>query len=102
MLDDRWEECNAVQGQLDDDETQQLELDREAFTEAYCELRARIDRINSDDRQARDVSSAELQKLREKHENGICLAPKIKLPTFEIPKFGGQITEFVFMTLSTG
>ena len=28
------------------------------------------------------------------HENGNCLAPKIKLPTIEIPKFGGQITEF--------
>jgi hypothetical protein len=28
------------------------------------------------------------------HENGNYLAPKIKLPTIEIPKFGGQITEF--------
>jgi hypothetical protein len=28
------------------------------------------------------------------HENGSCLAPKIKLLTIEIPKFGVQITEF--------
>ena len=57
-------------------------------------MRARIDRIISEDRRARDVSSAELQKPRATHENSNCLAPKIKLPTGEIPKFGGQITEF--------
>jgi len=48
----------------------------------------------SEDRQARDVSSAESQKTRAAHENGNCIAPKIKLPTIEIPKFGGQITGF--------
>ena len=66
-----WEEYNAVQDQLeynDDDETQQHELDREAVTETYCELRARIDRIISEDRRARDVSSAESKKLRRTHE----------------------------------
>ena len=96
QLLDKVQEEYVVQDQLeyDDDETQQHELDREAVTETYCELRARIDRIVSEDRQARDVSSGESQKLRHKHENGNCLAPKIKLPTGEIPKFGGQITEF--------
>jgi hypothetical protein len=49
-----------VQDQLeydddDDDGTQQNELDREAFTETYCELRARIDRIISEDRRAGNV-----------------------------------------------
>ena len=56
-----WEEYNAVQDQLeynDDDETQQHELDREAFTETSCELKTRIDRKISEDRQARDVGSA--------------------------------------------
>ena len=45
LLGKLWEEYNTVQDQLeyDDDETQQHELDREAFTEVYCELRARID-----------------------------------------------------------
>jgi len=97
LLEKVWEEYNAVQDQLeynDDDETQQHELDREAFTETYCELRARVDRIISEDRRARDVSSAEIQKPRGMRENGNCLAPKIKLPTIEIPKFGGKITEF--------
>jgi hypothetical protein len=67
LLEKVWEEYNAVQDQLgynDDDETQQHELDREAFTETYCELRARIDRIISEDRRERDVSSSELQKPR--------------------------------------
>ena len=88
---------STVQDRLkynDDDERQQHELDREAVTETYCELRARIDRIISEDRQARDVSSADSQKPRAMHENGNCLAPKIKLPTIEIQKFAGQITEF--------
>jgi len=69
-------------------------LDREAVTETYCELRARIGRIISEDRRARNVSQAESQKPRATHENGNYLAPKIKLPTIEIPKFGGKITEF--------
>ena len=88
---------STVQDRLkynDDDERQQHELDREAVTETYCELRARIDRIISEDRQARDVSSADSQKPRAMHENGNCLAPKIELPTIEILTFRGQITEF--------
>jgi hypothetical protein len=55
LLEKVWEENNAVHDQLeynDNDETLQHELDREAFTEIYCELRARIDRIISEDRQA--------------------------------------------------
>jgi len=48
----------------------------------------------SEDRRARDVSSAASQKRRATHDYGNCLAPKIKLPPIEIPKFGGQITEF--------
>ena len=48
----------------------------------------------SEDRRARDVSLAESQKPRATHDYGRCLAPKIKLPTIEIPKFGGQVTEF--------
>ena len=95
LLEKVWEEYNAVQDQLEyNDETQQHELDREAFTETYFELKARIDRMISEDRRARDVSSAESQKRRATHDYGSCLAPKIKLPTIEIPKFGGQITEF--------
>jgi len=96
LLEKVWEEYSAVQHQLqyDDDETQQHELDREAFTETYCELKARIDSMISEDRPARDVSSAESHKLTAKHDYGNCLAPKIKLPTIEIPKFGGQIREF--------
>ena len=88
-------EHNAVQDQLeynDDDETQQHELDRKAFTETYCELRARIDRIIAGDRRASEVSSAESQTPRIPHENNNFLAPKMKLPTIEISKFGGQIT----------
>ena len=57
MLEKVWEEYNAIQDQLqyyyyddDDDETQQHELDREAFTETHCELKARIDRMISQDR----------------------------------------------------
>jgi len=48
----------------------------------------------SEDRRARDVSSAESQKPRATHDYGNCLAPKIKLPTIEIPKFGGHMIEF--------
>jgi len=98
LLEKVWEEYNDVQDQLEyndgDDETQQHELDREASTETYCYLTARIDKIISEDRRARHVSSAESQKPRATHKNGDCLAPKITLPTIEIPKFGGQITEF--------
>jgi len=57
LLEKVWEEYNAIQDQLqyyyyddDDDETQQHELDREAFTETHCELKARIDRMISQDR----------------------------------------------------
>jgi hypothetical protein len=53
LLEKAWEEYNDVQDQLeynDDDETQKHGLDREAVTETYCELRARIDRIISEDR----------------------------------------------------
>jgi hypothetical protein len=97
QLEKVWEEYNSVQDQLefnDDDEMRQHELDREAVTETYCELRARIDRIMAEDRRARNVSSAELQVPRTLHENGNVITPKIKLPTTEIPKFEGQITEF--------
>jgi hypothetical protein len=66
-LEKLWEEYSAVQDQLgrddDDEEMQHHELDREAFTETYCKLRARIDRIILEDRRARDVSSAESQTL---------------------------------------
>jgi hypothetical protein len=94
QLLEKVQEYNTVQDQLeyDVDEMQQHELDREAFTETYCELRAKIARIISENRQARDVSSAESQMPTALHENGNVIAPKIKLPTIEIPKFGGQIT----------
>ena len=97
LLEKEWEEYSVVQDQLEynnDDEMQQHELDREAFTETYCELRARIDGIISDDTQARLLSSAESQMPRALHENCNFLAPKIKLPTTETQKFGGQITGF--------
>ena len=98
LLEKVWEENNIVEYQLeyndDDDELQQHELDREAFTETYCELRVRTDRIISDDTQARLLSSAESQMPRALHENCNFLAPKIKLPTTETQKFGGQITGF--------
>ena len=70
LLGKLWDEYSALQDQLEynDDETQQHELDREAFTETYCELRARIDRIISEDRQGRDVSSAESQTPRAPHK----------------------------------
>jgi hypothetical protein len=95
LLEKVWEECNAAKDQLeynddDDDETQQHEPDREAFTEIYCELRARIHRVISEDRRAKE--SAESQTPTAPHENGNFLAPKIKLPTIGFPKFGGQIT----------
>ena len=93
LLEKAWEEYSAVQDQLqyddDDDETQQHELDREAVTETYCELTARTDRMVLEDRQARDVSSAESQKPRAMQQNGNCLVPKIKLPTIEIPVQNG-------------
>jgi hypothetical protein len=64
LLERVWEEYNATQDQLEyqDDETQQHELDRETFTETYCELKARIERLISEDRQAKDVKLAESQK----------------------------------------
>jgi len=71
LLEKVWEEYNTVQDQLEynnEDEMQQHELDREAFTETYCELRAKIDRIISEDRRARDVSSAESQMPKTPHK----------------------------------
>jgi hypothetical protein len=60
LLEKVWEEYNDVQDQLEyndgDDETKQHELDREESTETYCYLRARIDKIISEDRRARHVS----------------------------------------------
>ena len=55
LLEKVWEEYTAVQVQLeynddDEDEIQQHELDREAFTETYSELRVRIDGVISEDR----------------------------------------------------
>ena len=96
LLETVWEEYNTVQDQLeyDDDETHQHELDRETVTETYCELRTKIELIILEDRQARDVSLRELQTSGQMNENANCSAVKIKLPTIEIPKFGGQITEF--------
>jgi hypothetical protein len=97
LLEKVWEEYNIVQDQLeyeDDDEMQQHVLDREVFTETYCELRARIDRIIAHDRRAGEVSSADLQTPRALHDTNNSLAPKIKLPTIEIPKFAGRITKF--------
>jgi len=94
LLEKVWEEYNAVQDQLeynDDDETQQHELDREAVTETYCELRARIDRIISEDRLARDVSLSESQTPRATYENGNSIRPKIKLPTIEIQRSDNRI-----------
>jgi hypothetical protein len=63
-------------------------------TERYCEWRARIDRIISEEIKDGSVSSAESQTPRTTHKNSNILAPKIKLPTIKLPKFGGQITEF--------
>jgi len=70
LLEKVWEEYNTLQDQLEynDDETQQDELDREAFTETYCEMRAKIDGIISEDRRARDVSSAESQTPKTPHK----------------------------------
>ena len=48
----------------------------------------------SEDRQAKDVKLAESQKHRATRDYGNCSPPKIKLPTIQIPKFGGQIAEF--------
>jgi len=58
LLEKVWEEYSAVQDQLeynDDGEMQEHEIDREAITETYCEMRAAIDRIISEDRRARAV-----------------------------------------------
>jgi hypothetical protein len=71
LLEKLWKEYSVVEDQLgynDDDEMQQHRLDRGAFTETYCELRARIDRITSEDRRARDVTSAESQTPRALHK----------------------------------
>ena len=73
---------------------QQHEPDRETFTKTYCELKARIERMISEDRQAKDIKLAELQKHRATRDHGSCSVPKIKLLTIQIPKFGGQIAEF--------
>jgi hypothetical protein len=92
LLQKVWEEYNAVLDQLeyeDDDETQQNALDREVFTQTYCELRARIDRIIADDRRAGEVSSADSQMPRGLPDTNNLSEPTIKLPTIEISKFGG-------------
>ena len=74
VLEKVWEEYNDAQDQLeyndddDDDETQQYEFDRDAFRETYYELSARIDRIISDDRRARSVSSADSRASGAPHE----------------------------------
>jgi len=68
LLEKVWEEYTDVQDQLeynDDDETQQHELDREAFTETYCELRARVDRIISEDRRAKETVPQKYRSLEE-------------------------------------
>jgi diphosphomevalonate decarboxylase len=57
-------------------------------------LRARIDRIITRNRRPGEVGSADSQTPRALHDTNNSLAPKIKLPTIEIPKFGGRITEF--------
>lgn len=44
--------------------------------------------------QKQETCSAESQTPRALHENCNFLAPKIKLPTTETQKFGGQITGF--------
>jgi len=65
FLERVWQEHNVTQDQLeyqDDDETEQHELDRETFTETYCELKARIERFISQDREAKDVKLTESQK----------------------------------------
>ena len=70
-LEKAWEEYNAVQDQLeyndddDDDETQQHELDREAVTETYCELRVRTNGKISEDRQSRDFSQQNQRRLEQ-------------------------------------
>ena len=85
LLERVWEEYSATQDQLeyqDDDETQHHELDREIFTETYCELKARFERLISEDRQAKDIKLAESQKHRATHDYGNCSVPKIKLPNY--------------------
>jgi len=82
LLERVWEEYNATQDQLeyqDDNKTQQHELDRETFTETYCELKARIERMISEDRQTKDVKLAQSQKHRATHDLGNRSEPKIKL-----------------------
>ena len=71
LLEKLWEEYSAVEDQLgynDDYEMQQHRLDGGAFKETYCELRARIDRIISEDRLARDFTSAESPIPRALHK----------------------------------
>jgi cupin superfamily acireductone dioxygenase involved in methionine salvage len=66
-----WEEYSAVQDQLefsDAGEMQQHELDRKAFKETCCKLRASIERLISEDRRARDVISVESQTPRAPHK----------------------------------
>lgn len=93
-LEKVWEEYSAIQDQLEyeDDETQQHVLDREVFTETYCDLRASIDRIIADHRRAGEVSAADSQTTRVLRDINHSTASKIKLPTIQLPKFGGRIT----------
>ena len=61
-------------------EMQQHELDTEAFTETYGELRARINRIIVDDRLAGEVSPAKSQMPRTLQENRNASAQRLNCP----------------------
>ena len=61
-------------------EMQEHELDMEAFTETYGELRARINRIIADDRLAGEVSSVKSQMPRSLQENCNASAPRLNCP----------------------
>jgi len=61
-------------------EMQQHELDTEAFTETYGDLRARNHRIIADDRQAGEVSLAKSQMPRSLQENCNASAQRLNCP----------------------
>ena len=58
----------------------QHEMDIEAFTETYGELRARINRIIADDRLGGEVSSATSQMPRSLKENCNASATRLNCP----------------------